>query len=257
MFSHYVMTPFNVNVYKREALLNTPGHKHAGWRAEDWMEHRWNLFESFTLPSMQKQTNQNFTWILFLDKDTPAWLQSKLDAITVPQIKQVYFSDNEVEEWGTRMNLKRYLNPAYEYTITTRMDNDDAFNENFIQRIQNCFDSTAPKAVICPNGYIYGTVKDELYAMKYIGCNCPSLIEKTATARTCLCCGHVYVQRRGRGNVSFIDDPMWLMVVHGRNVKNKMVNGGSGAGKIVDQSKPLDKSVLASFNIRLERLCPN
>ena len=38
----------------------------------NWLKHRYYLFETFCFPSILSQTNKNFKWLVFFDKDTPS-----------------------------------------------------------------------------------------------------------------------------------------------------------------------------------------
>ena len=55
-FEHLIITRFNLNLYARD--------KHdAPTRTERWLEHRFEIFERYCLPSVAAQTNPNFRWL--------------------------------------------------------------------------------------------------------------------------------------------------------------------------------------------------
>src|ERR1700730_13355201 len=57
-FRHLILTRFNVKIPE----YDSPG--------TEWLEHRFGLFERFCLPSLQNQSNLDFDWLLFCDKDS-------------------------------------------------------------------------------------------------------------------------------------------------------------------------------------------
>jgi hypothetical protein len=63
-FKDYITTRFNAALYSPEAKIRIS--------ADEWMQHRIRLFTRFTLPSIMSQSCQNFTWLVLVDRQTPA-----------------------------------------------------------------------------------------------------------------------------------------------------------------------------------------
>lgn len=84
----------------------------------EWLRYRMKLFEKYCLPSVQKQINQNFIWLLLFDKRTPD---------KYLKYNGIIFDD-----------VKNYIDKD-EWTITTRLDNDDMIHKKFIDKIQSLF----------------------------------------------------------------------------------------------------------------------
>lgn len=55
-FKHYILTRWNLLDSKTD-IYNNPLIENP----ERWMQHRMELFEKYTLPSLKSQTCQNFT----------------------------------------------------------------------------------------------------------------------------------------------------------------------------------------------------
>ena len=63
-YSHFIITRFNLNLYAQD--------KHdLPTRTDRWLEHRFEVFERYCLPSVAAQTSGNFTWLCLFDAATP------------------------------------------------------------------------------------------------------------------------------------------------------------------------------------------
>ena len=86
-FEHLIITRFNLNLYARD--------KHdAPTRTERWLEHRFELFERYCLPSVAAQTNPNFRWLCLFDAATPAAYRRRIGGYqsVCPQFRSVFYS---------------------------------------------------------------------------------------------------------------------------------------------------------------------
>jgi len=117
---HYLITRFNLRVPqwrdtdKKGNKILTP----------EWLEHRWKLFQKFTVPSVMAQTNQQFTWLVLFDIGTEV-----KDGPYLP----VFCSTEWLKE------LQSYLRQhcTDTWVITSRLDNDDAIAPEFMSTIQD------------------------------------------------------------------------------------------------------------------------
>ena len=70
---HVLLTRFNLPSAGAESIV----------RAKDgWLRARIELFRRFCLPSVLRQTRQDFKWIIYLDPQSPDWLVSVMDDLT-------------------------------------------------------------------------------------------------------------------------------------------------------------------------------
>ena len=86
-FEHLIITRFNLNLYARD--------KHAApTRTERWLEHRFEIFERYCLPSVAAQTNPNFRWLCLFDAATPAAYRRRIGGSqsVCPQFRAVFYS---------------------------------------------------------------------------------------------------------------------------------------------------------------------
>lgn len=128
--THVVLTRFSLR-------SNTVGFR--GEWPPGWLERRLELFERYCLPSVLAQTTQDFTWIVFCDPLTPEGVVERLrgfsDRITVAECRPM--SSQRGNHPDDLRDLDRYVDPASEVVISTRLDSDDALNREAIAQIQS------------------------------------------------------------------------------------------------------------------------
>ncbi len=128
MYKHILLTRYN-----------------GGKPDKEWNEHRIKIFKEMCLPSVVRQSNQNFDWRLFVDERTQEDIKVELRKILPANGRILWVSDEK--RWFSEYQLA--LNSHwYESVLTTQLDNDDAISPNYIELIQ-----------VTANRYIY-TKKD-------------------------------------------------------------------------------------------------
>lgn len=220
-FSHLLLTLFNVRIAfaKADEFART-----------DWLEHRFQLFESFCYPSVRGQTNQNFRWIVLFDSRTPKAFRDRIEHYSEWDNFQPYFIDDfeSFKEDQLRYVVFENSSPGTSFLITTRLDNDDALSIDYLQSVQDSFASQDFEFINFPKGYVLSlsnTGKVRLYQKDGELSN-PfiSLIESNRCGgfRTLWGCGP-HDRLRFVGNIRQVDSSArWLQVVHGRNVRNSV-----------------------------------
>lgn len=116
MYQHYILTRMNLGIYNRAD-------------AGQWMRHRLGLFESYLLPSIMRQTNNNFRWILCFDERTPDEVICRYD-----------YMDHVIIAYQQPKFVVPTLEPDAQWLITSRIDNDDFYFPEFVQTIQDRFE---------------------------------------------------------------------------------------------------------------------
>lgn len=188
LFEHYLITRFNLPIFF--TLRN--GNKVSAC-SEEYLEHRFELFEKYCLPSVAQQSNKNFKWLILFDVNTPqkfkdralAWKQSfeeiypfYLDLSDYKEIPTEYI--NLYNEYANKTNqqsfaeidnypgefVQRVVSPMFiknciktlssnvpDYYLTTRLDNDDAIHVDFIDSVQKMF---LENQKVCLYNYRFG-----------------------------------------------------------------------------------------------------
>ena len=83
-YSHFIITRFNLNLYAQD--------KHdLPTRTDRWLEHRFEVFERYCLPSVAAQTSGNFTWLCLFDAATPEPYRSRIEVLMLLRNETFYF----------------------------------------------------------------------------------------------------------------------------------------------------------------------
>jgi len=213
---HFILTKFNQGLYT-EPLRDKTGQK---IQRDQWMKQRLALFEKYCLPSIINQVNQEFTWLLLLDPQTPKKYLRRL-----ARYKNAYHNIRLCLGGWFDSHLKRMIKQGTKFLITTRIDNDDALHQKAIRYIQNSFRQQELQLVGFPLGYhLEG---DRLYLNKSGSYSFLSLIEKVRRVdgrlqiKTVRCPHHLRFYKTSKIRFLKPDTPMWLQIIHGRNLVNQ------------------------------------
>jgi hypothetical protein len=207
---HVLVTRFN---------LPSQGHESLVRAQENWLKNRVELFERYCLPSVLAQECQRFSWIIYFDPHSPAWL---LDWVRGHE-RQLHFRPHYREEVtgqdliaDIRAVLKHQLGAEL---LTTNLDNDDGLAVDFVSRLQGAVQANDRAAIYIGDGLI--RCGDALYRHFDPQNAFCSVRESWDKPVTCWADWHNMLQRQMpvavlRGN------PGWLQVVHGGNVSNRV-----------------------------------
>ena len=192
---HVILTRFNLDLYDRDSRT-----------ANEWMDHRMEYFER-TRESVLSQDCE-FEWILAMDSRTP----------------NKYLHDIITDD---RMTITRKDPRGYNpkgWTITTRLDNDDLYRPGAIDAIQFC---ASTKELVIDLRYqqlCYGVLYSS--GKKFEGWERPkpnspfiSLVSKDSN---CYARPHSKMLEDNKG-IFASNDPLAYMVIHDRNLGNKIV----------------------------------
>jgi len=201
--THLIFTRFNVGLFNRN-----------NFDMKAWTTHRRNLFEKYCLPSLQNQTSKKFKWFLFYDNSDN-------------DIKDYGFESVKVTDVNYEKAIERITRDHYDgkgMLITTRLDNDDMFHKEFVEKTQEVIKQLNPKGILglnFPYGYCYqhGSGKKTM-----IG---PDL----GTTFISVASWERYVTVHNWPNtkiphaiptVQYGKKPMWARIIHDKNLSNVM-----------------------------------
>ena len=127
-FRHAIITRFNVR-YRETA------HKEAKGVNAAWLAERFDLFESYCLPTVLAQTCQEFVWFIYFDSATPPeFVERAQRARSGRDNIRLIFCD--IYDQGLlERDLRGELVPEPEWLLTTRLDNDDGLRRDFVKRL--------------------------------------------------------------------------------------------------------------------------
>ena len=215
-YRHFLITRFNVNINP----VDFPQ------RLEDtWLAQRFELFQRYCFPTVSAQTDQEFTWLVLFDEQTPARYRSMI---------AVYARyGNFVPVWcgGYRTivpqvaRTMRELAPDADWFLTTRLDNDDGLSVAFMQCLHGVADALSEADlkpfdtlfINFPNGLQY--CNGVFYDFRDMTNAFVSLLERSHDPHTVFWVDHPSIH-----DVSPViqaeTSPIWLQVVHDMNVYN-------------------------------------
>ena len=185
-----------------------------------WLTGRFDLFDRFCYPSLQAQRVE-FDWLVFFDAGTPVEFRERIDRYD--RLTPVYVEEPLTDPLIASAVHER-LRPNFDYLITTRVDNDDAIADSYLERVQGEFRSQPLEFVNFPIGF--DRCDDRLYLRVARSNTFMSLIERIprdrSQIRTVHCAPHDHL-----GSVApvrqVLAPPLWQVVIHGGNVTNEVL----------------------------------
>lgn len=220
-FNHFLITRFNLkfsdNRWKKDKSNNEILNK-------DWLMHRMEIFLKYCVPSVLKQSNKNFTWLLYLDINTDVEVVNKLANLTKQYgfIKTFYVSSYEKFSESYCTDCLNLADKKNEYIITSRLDNDDIIHKDFIKKVQASFQQQKFMAVnflkiLMLNPENYNNIHiDYQFSNHFI-----SLIEKIKKEGIVGCYGKKDTYWNVKGEVIHIHDkPYCIETISDRNLIN-------------------------------------
>lgn len=221
--SYFILTRFNIRLWNKDK-------EGLPVRTKKWLEHRFELFERYCLPSVKNQTCQDFTWIVLFDSITPERFKDKISEYQneCPQLVPVFVEPQngryfaQIFEREVRSKISEV---RCDKVLTTYLDNDDSLNvrlvEDLRQRVQSVDDGTF---FYYTEGYQYFTDHQYLMKIHYPRNHFVSVVEKgnPSTVKTIYGYGsHYYIDKIKDVKIEYVNDlPMWCQVVHDKNMGN-------------------------------------
>jgi hypothetical protein len=178
------------------------------------IEERIDLFRRFTVPSIQNQLCQDFTWAI---KTKLPLSDLGLDGMNVVKID----SEKKLQEFALDERI-----------ITTRIDNDDAVHTSYIAKIQFYAEKVKDGTFIDFNGYCFDSRKNKIYkSNKYVKVTSPfvSVVENGLNMKGIYMDFHNRLDKHGP--VLKLDSRMWMQIIHDTNVSNKVTS----VGEVLDE----------------------
>ena len=226
-YSHFIITRFNLNLYAQD--------KHdLPTRTDRWLEHRFEVFERYCLPSVAAQTSGNFTWLCLFDAATPESCRRRIEGYKArcPQFEAVYYTAAQAANLteNLRTTLAAYVScdrkgsktPPPKLLITTNLDNDDAFSSDVVELLQRELRPAPGKRIYSLlYGYQYFTDRRFALKMRYTNNHFLTLAEPfDAHTETIISYRHTKAIRQLPTTYLSTARGKWLEIVHEDNVSN-------------------------------------
>ncbi len=147
---HFLITRFNLRTENW-----TTAKDGSPVLTKEWLENRFHLFETYCLPSVINQTEQDFTWLVFFDTQTPQEYKKKVKEISeqYKNFSPVFIDGIDQLNNSLLEEIKKKVVSNDEYIITSRLDNDDIIHKDFIKTIQSLFQPKDKTVIDLRKGY--------------------------------------------------------------------------------------------------------
>lgn len=213
---HFIITRFNL---KNSDWENSKDGEKV--LTDEWLNHRFKLFEKYTLPSVINQFNQNFEWFVFFDISTADQYKSRIESIARSYKKfiPIYIDGLSQLREATETQILSRLKDTDDFIITTRLDNDDIIHYKFIETIQNSFTPKEQTLIDLRLGYQLidseKTIEYRLFKKPYN----PFLSLITHVKNFDSIISKSHHQWKSISNKIVIDDvALWIQIVHNKNM---------------------------------------
>ena len=209
-----------------------------------WLERRAKVFEKFTLPSVEGQSNKNFEWLLISDTRTPDKFKDVLGSYPA----RVHYHDWEHHDWKypkspneTKLQFSVRIEtipevieaaigePDTDYIITSRLDNDDILAVEHMDRIQRhvgafWINRTSDRFWFSTvRGFRYRVDASKMYPFNSMFNSFLSFVEPPFDIKSCFQTVHTEAKTTGYPTEYVRQGaPTWAEVIHGENVLNRV-----------------------------------
>ncbi len=230
-FKHFLITQFNLRSFPKGVKGNENWIK--------WTKKRIDIFKTYCLPSILNQSNKDFSWLIYFDKDTPiefSYIISELKRYSF--IYPCFTSGFEGFNLQYINDIKKIIAADTKWMITTRMDNDDCFEKDAINTIQKHFRKSDEFLISLSSGYTLNLQDNFLSHYYYPMSPFISLIELTEKPVIKGIFFNLHTEwdglrlvifkeilKRNNKSIFILDKPYWIQLVHGENVSNTAKRG--------------------------------
>jgi len=220
MFNHFLITRFNLRKPDWKEDKNSQQVLD-----ESWLKNRIHLFKNYCLPSVLGQTNKNFRWLIFFEKDSEPEIKFLLEQLDPHLfIEPILVNGYKEFQTGIPQFITERLTGNPDWIVTTRLDNDDALNKFFIEKSQNLINNPIHNLVLhFPSGLFLDIGKNnKLASAQYPLNQFVSLLEnfKEKELKTVLSKEHDQWDENFHVQAVTLEDA-WLQITHSQNLANE------------------------------------
>ena len=183
-FSHYILTRFNL------PLSSLKKGQTSNVCRQEYLHNRFELFENYCLPSIKKQSCQDFKWLILFDINTPEEFKKRAagwhDVFPnlIPCYLDVYRygclppcsepvtdvdTDRPMQQVTSHFVtefIKSIEEDMPEWILTSRLDSDDALHRDWVSNLHRLF-AVNPHSAVLDFVYSYKYIPGERIAYRY------------------------------------------------------------------------------------------
>lgn len=135
----------------------------------DYFEYRFNIFINITLKSFQAQTEKNFVLLLFHSVNMPSHYKEKFHRLEKENsfLYNIYVQDTYESFDEAIKNSINYVSFENDTAVTFRIDNDDAVQKDFIEKLSFFLkDEFVGNTISMPSNYIVKRIGEKHYKVE-------------------------------------------------------------------------------------------
>lgn len=225
MIQHFLITRFNI---KNEGWWQDKNHKEV--LNDAWLRTRIALFKDYCLPSVLEQTCKKFKWLIIFQNERSEQIEKLLKSLEKHDFIEAIFVDG-YKDFLLELprTIQNKLAPDSRWVITSRLDNDDAIEKDYICILRKFINFQHNCVVHFPYGLCLDLGRTNRLAQQFHPLNqFISLVEDLHEGEL----KTVYVNPHNKWQTqynihSIRKDNLWLQVTHSGNVMNEF--GGKPA----------------------------
>ena len=217
---HIILTRFNLLLWQKDK----EGCK---VRTVEWLEHRFDLFEKYCLPSLVHQTCQDYEWIVLFDSKTPDKFRERIAHCQAkcPQLIPVFVEPAEGRYFASIFKREVVKRLTASRVVTSYLDNDDALDSRFVEDLRSRALKTSDGVFInYTDGYQFYTDYKYVLQVHYPRNHFMSVVEKgdPSSLKTIYGYGsHYYINKIEGVEIEKVDRlSIWCEVIHEKNMGN-------------------------------------
>lgn len=208
-FDHILLTRFSVRFTHDQPAPD-----------DAWLQYRWAFFREALASSLSRQTERNFTWLVFCDENAPEWLREEFAELSPGLFTPVWLD----QPWSHSV-IRDAVSAALtqdQYLITTRIDSDDAVSKRFIEEVQSHFDDQDNLYINLLRG-VQVERSGQLFTYDQPANPFISFVERLVKDQPPRTVFQSF--RHGESSLlgptlNVVTAPRWMQVVHGTNLSN-------------------------------------
>lgn len=186
---------------------------------KEWLWQRVMLLDKWCAPTVNRQTNKNFIWVLAVDERVPRHIQNAILMTAGPNAALAIVGEGE----RFQSAFTRVLQSRGDKILSSRMDSDDGISKHFINTVKNNIE--VGKALNFPHGLRYDP-RNNLAQHRNDKTNPYMSYLSHEGLHAYDLGGHGKWHERGVEVVDYeTKTPMWLQVIHGDNARNQIRGG--------------------------------
>ncbi len=217
---HFLATRFNLrfDVWKTVKDGSVP-------LTEEWLAERFDLFQTYCLPSVVHQKNQDFYWVVFFDTDTPKKYKKLINEIATSfkNFYPLYINGYDSLLPSFKQFIQSHLEEQDDFIITSRLDNDDVLHEDFTDTVQRLAVKKHETVIDLRRGYKMDITNNFLEFRKYYFPfnQFVSLVESAEEFNTVF--SRMHPDWKYSSSIIIYDiRPLWIETIHKKNMLNNV-----------------------------------